>query len=116
MRILHKSYADPLRNFARKKESALLAQWEAKTLFGNIDSIVPVNEAFLADLEKHGMTHLGDVALKHFKDLRALDCYKAYYANREESQAIFEREMAKKGGSFAAFTDVGPTLCSSSAN
>lgn len=75
-------YADPLRNFAKKKEEALLAPYEAKTLFGNIDEILVVNEAFLLDLEKilspSGEKHvggLGDVCLKHVSGLQFLRCH-----------------------------------------
>lgn len=107
LRTLQKCYADPLRNFARKKDTAILPPYEAKTLFGNIDAIIPVNEAFLADLEAAGPSHIGDVCLRHFRDLRAFECYKFYYAKREEAQSIFEREVLKKNGSsFAEFIDV----------
>jgi hypothetical protein len=107
IRTLQKAYAEPLRNFAKKKDSAILPSYEAKTLFGNIDAIIPVNEAFLADLEAAGPSHIGDVCLRHFRDLKAFDCYKFYYAKREEAQAIFEREMSRKNGSsFADFIDV----------
>ena len=67
-------YADPLRNFSKKKEEALLDKYKAKTLFGNIDQLLPVNEAFLSDLEKmvgpngHKLVGgLGDVCLKHVR-------------------------------------------------
>jgi protein ECT2 len=107
LHTLQKCYAEPLRNFARRKESAILPSYEAKTLFGNIDAIIPVNEAFLDDLEEAGASHIGDVCLKHFRDLKAFDCYKFYYAKREEAQAIFEREMSRRNGSgFADFIDV----------
>ncbi|KAG8908171.1 hypothetical protein FRB99_008714 [Tulasnella sp. 403] len=114
LQILKNSYADPLRKFARRKEEAILPAYEAKTLFGNIDAILPANEAFLADLEEmltpngpRTVGGIGDVALKHIRDLRAFDCYKQYYAKREEAQAIFEREMMKKASTgFAGFIDV----------
>lgn len=48
---------------------------------------------------------IGDVALKHFRDLRGFENYKQYYAQREEAQAIFEQEMKKAGG-FSEFIDV----------
>lgn len=50
----------------------MLDKYKAKTLFGNIDQLLPVNEAFLNDLEKmvgpNGQKlvgGLGDVCLKH---------------------------------------------------
>lgn len=111
--ILKQDYADPLRSFARSKETAILPAYEAKILFGNIDNLLPVNEAFLADLEKmiapngsKTVGGIGDVSLKHFKVLRGFEHYKQYYSKREEAQAIFEREMAKRSSSFAAYIDV----------
>jgi RhoGEF domain len=69
---LKQSYADPLRSFARTKDTAIIPPYEAKTLFGNIDALIPANEAFLVDLEKmispngHRLVGgIGDVALKH---------------------------------------------------
>jgi len=63
-----------LRNFSKKKEEALLDKYKAKTLFGNIDQLLHVSEAFLSDLEKmigpNGQKlvgGLGDVCLKHVR-------------------------------------------------
>ncbi|KAG9038527.1 hypothetical protein FRB95_000748 [Tulasnella sp. JGI-2019a] len=113
LRTLKHAYADPLRKFARRKEEAILPAYEAKTLFGNIDAILPANEAFLADLEvmvtpggPESVGGIGDVCLRHIRDRRAFDCYKQYYAKREEAQTIFEREMMKKSSTgFAGFID-----------
>ncbi|KIK11172.1 hypothetical protein PISMIDRAFT_19752, partial [Pisolithus microcarpus 441] len=112
LRILKHDYADPLRQFSRSKSTAILPPYEAKTLFGNVDNLLPVNEAFLADLEQmmepdgpRTVGGVGDVALKHFKDLRGFEHYKQYYAKREEAQMIFEREMMKKSSGFAAYVD-----------
>ncbi|KIL70247.1 hypothetical protein M378DRAFT_156324 [Amanita muscaria Koide BX008] len=112
LQILKNDYADPLRNFARSKETAILPAYEAKTLFGNIDNLVPVNEAFLTDLEKMMTPHgpktvggVGDVALRHFKELRGFEQYKQYYIKREEAQSIFEREVSKRSSRFGAYID-----------
>ncbi|KAF8622083.1 hypothetical protein AX15_007227 [Amanita polypyramis BW_CC] len=112
LQILKNDYADPLRNFARSKETAILPAYEAKTLFGNIDNLLPVNEAFLTDLEKMMTPYgpktvggVGDVALRHFKELRGFEQYKQYYIKREEAQAIFEREVSKRSSRFGAFID-----------
>ncbi|KDQ15406.1 hypothetical protein BOTBODRAFT_145159 [Botryobasidium botryosum FD-172 SS1] len=113
LRMLKQEYADPLRSFARQKETAIIPAYEAKTLFGNIDHILPVNELFLVDLEKMAGPNgaklvggVGDVALKHFRDLRGFECYKQYYIKRDEAQAIFEREvMRRSNGGFAEFID-----------
>ena len=106
--MLKYEYADPLRAFARKKETSIMPAYEANTLFGNIDNLVPVNEAFLKDLElisEPGGPGVGDVALKHFKALRGFEQYKMYYSKREEAQRIFETQ-AKKNSSFVAYMDV----------
>ncbi|KAF8639693.1 hypothetical protein AX17_000955 [Amanita inopinata Kibby_2008] len=112
LQILKNDYADPLRNFARSKETAILQAYEAKTLFGNIDNLLPVNEAFLTDLEKMMAPNgprivggVGDVALRHFKELRGFEQYKQYYIKREEAQMIFEREVSKRSSRFGAFID-----------
>lgn len=114
LRILKIDYADPLRTFSRSKSTAIIPPYEAKTLFGNIDQLLPVNEAFMEDLEKmmlpdgpHTVGGIGDVALKHFKEYRGFENYKQYYSKREEAQAIFEKEM-RKGSGFSAFIDVRP--------
>ncbi|KAI0832749.1 hypothetical protein BC628DRAFT_1407153 [Trametes gibbosa] len=110
LHILKTDYADPLRSFARSKETAIIPPYEAKTLFGNIDHLLPVNEAFLTDLEKmEKMAHkggpgVGDVALKHFKTLRGFEHYRQYYAKREEAQRIFEHEV-KKSSRFSEYID-----------
>lgn len=113
LKILKHDYADPLRKFSRNKDTAILPAYEAKTLFGNIDNLLPVNAAFLADLEKmlapdgpRTVGGVGDVAMKHFGDHRGFEFYKVYYEKREEAQSIFLREMGKKSSPFAAFIDV----------
>jgi protein ECT2 len=113
LRTLKLDYADPLRTFARSKDTAIISLYDANTLFGNIDNILPVNEALLHDLEKmlspegpHTVGFIGDVVLRHFKDLHGFEQYKQYYVKREEAQSIFEREMSRKSSGFAAFIDV----------
>ncbi|KAF7355459.1 DH domain-containing protein [Mycena sanguinolenta] len=112
LRSLKHDYADPLRNFARSKNTAIIPAYEAKTLFGNVDNLLPVNEAFLADLEKMLAPNgakvvggVGDVALRHFKELRGFEQYKQYYVKREDAQLIFEHEMSRKSSPFAAYID-----------
>ena len=118
LRTLRDDYARPLREYAKNKDTLIIPQYEAKTLFGNVDQIVPVNEAFLVDLEKmvapggrEVVGGVGDVALKHFKQLRGFELYRQYYSKREEAQKIFEAEI-KKGSGLSTFIDVR-TPCSS---
>ncbi|KAG5716704.1 Rho guanine nucleotide exchange factor gef2 [Termitomyces sp. T112] len=112
LQILKNDYADPLRNFARSKDTAIIPTYEANTLFGNIDNLIPVNEAFLTDLEKmlgpngpRTVGGVGDVALHHLKELRGFEQYKQYYVKREDAQLIFEREVSKRSSRFASFID-----------
>lgn len=112
LQSLKRDYADPLRKFARSKDTAIIPPYEAKTLFGNIDNLLPVNEAFLADLEImmseggiKAMRGIGDVALQHFKVLKGFENYRQYYAKREEAQGIYA-DLMRRSSSFAAFTDV----------
>ncbi|KAI0307231.1 hypothetical protein B0F90DRAFT_1807884 [Multifurca ochricompacta] len=112
LRTLKHDYADPLRTFARSKDTAIISLYDANTLFGNIDNLLPVNEALLADLEKmlspegpQTVGFIGDVILRHFKDSHGFEQYKQYYVKREEAQSIFEREMSKRSSGFAAFVD-----------
>ncbi|KAK0230941.1 hypothetical protein IW262DRAFT_1341270 [Armillaria fumosa] len=112
LQILKNDYADPLRNFAKSKSTAILPAYEAKTLFGNVDNLLPVNEAFLTDLEKMMAPNgpktvggVGDVALRHFKQLRGFEQYKQYYVKREDAQMIFEREVSRRSSPFAAYID-----------
>ncbi|KAF8165546.1 hypothetical protein B0H34DRAFT_689520 [Crassisporium funariophilum] len=112
LQILKHDYADPLRNFARSKDTHIIPAYEAKTLFGNIDNLLPVNEAFLTDLEKMAAPNgpkviggVGDVALRHFKDLRGFEQYKQFYVKREDAQLIFEKEVSKRSSRFAAYIE-----------
>ncbi|KAI0304176.1 hypothetical protein BC826DRAFT_215583 [Russula brevipes] len=112
LRTLKHDYADPLRTFARSKDTAIISLYDANTLFGNLDNLLPVNEALLADLEKmmspqgpQTVGFIGDVVLRHFKDLHGFEQYKQYYVKREEAQSIFEREISRRSSGFAAFVD-----------
>ncbi|KAJ7590868.1 hypothetical protein C8J56DRAFT_934088 [Mycena floridula] len=112
LQALKNDYADPLRNFARSKNTAIIPAREARILFGNIDNLLPVNEAFLTDLEKmlapngaKTVGGVGDVALKHFKERKGFEQYRQYYVQREDAQLMFEREVSKRGSPFDAYID-----------
>jgi len=118
LHTLKKDYADPLRHFARSKETAIIKPYQANTLFGNIDALIPVHVAFLEDLNKmlaemndggnsgSSVGGIGDVSLKHFKNYNGFHLYKLYYAKREEAQAIFEKEIVRRGSGFPGYIDV----------
>lgn len=107
LQILKNDYADPLRTFARSRDTAIIPVYEAMTIFGNIDKLLPVNEAFLADLQNlpPDGKGIGDVALKHFRDSRGFEQYRTYYSNRNEAQTMFESEMKKKNSGFSNYVD-----------
>lgn len=60
----------------------------------------------VADDGPETVGYIGDVALRHFKEIRGFDQYQNYYTKREEAQVMFEREMAKRGSGFASYVDV----------
>ena len=65
----------------------------------------------VTDLEKMAAPNgkaiggVGDVALKHFKELRGFEQYKQYYVKREDAQAIFEKEASKRSSRFTQYID-----------
>jgi hypothetical protein len=88
---------------------AIIPSYNATALFGNLDVLLAVNEAFLADLERAaagasggGPLGVGDVALRHFRDLRAFDCYRHYYDACEDAQAMLS-DMVARRRNFAEF-------------
>ncbi|OCH94313.1 hypothetical protein OBBRIDRAFT_789447 [Obba rivulosa] len=109
LKILYEDYARPLSSYAMNKATTIVAPYEVKTLFGNVDKLLKVNEAFLEDLEmifQPDGPGIGDIALKHFKTLDGFEEYRAYYAKREEAQRIYEREMKKSATyGLASFED-----------
>ncbi|KAI0797051.1 hypothetical protein C8Q75DRAFT_223510 [Abortiporus biennis] len=115
LKLLKRDYMDPLKNFAKKKETAIIDSYKAGVLFGNIDQLLPVNEAFLADLEKMNTPDkprnpnapsVGDVCIKHFKYRRGFENYRRYYANKADAQKMLEQEVKKSSSSgFAAYID-----------
>ncbi|GMK59311.1 hypothetical protein CspeluHIS016_0703260 [Cutaneotrichosporon spelunceum] len=109
IKALKLSYADPLRHFAKSPSTSIIPVYEAKTLFGNIDAVLPAAMTFLADLEKmwdSGQADMvvGDVCLNHLKTLKTLDCYGTYIANQDEAQKTFN-EMKRKHSRFVTFID-----------
>ncbi|KAI0089204.1 hypothetical protein BDY19DRAFT_993422 [Irpex rosettiformis] len=113
LRLLQSEYANPLRSFSKNRSTLILPPYEAKVIFGNIDQILPVNEALLADLEEmispdgRDVGGIGDVALSHFRDQKGFEGYSVYYSKREEAQTMFEKELKRVTGqgSFSQFIE-----------
>ncbi|RSH95410.1 hypothetical protein EHS25_000497 [Saitozyma podzolica] len=109
IKVLKQCYADPLRAFAKDQNTQIIPLYEAKNLFANIDLIVPASHAFLADLEamwasEQGEATVGDVCLRHFKDLRTFDPYRTYLSKQDEGQKMFQ-DVTKKFSGFSSFID-----------
>ncbi|KAK6904572.1 hypothetical protein I203_105388 [Kwoniella mangroviensis CBS 8507] len=87
----------------------LIPPYEAKAMFANIEAIVPASAAFLTDLDammQSGRAEdtVGDVCLKHFKNLRTFDPYRTYLSKQDESQKLFQDSLKKFHG-FASFIE-----------
>lgn len=75
------TYADPLRSNSldETKSITILEPADSLALFGNIDEIVPLNEALIADVWalSSGLgdsgSGVGDVVLKHVRSLHSLE-------------------------------------------
>ncbi|ORY29168.1 hypothetical protein BCR39DRAFT_533070 [Naematelia encephala] len=95
IRALRDKYAEPLRRYARNPDHLLIPLYEAKTIFANIDAIVPAAETFLADLELMWTTgrapeQVADICLRHLKELRTFEPYRAYLGKQDESQKMLQ--------------------------
>lgn len=71
--LTEQKYAEPLRRYAKNPDHLLIPLYEAKTIFANIDQVVPASERFLADLEVMWSTGsgdgiVGDICLKHVRN------------------------------------------------
>ncbi|ORX38894.1 hypothetical protein BD324DRAFT_296964 [Kockovaella imperatae] len=106
---LKKSYADPLRNFARQEYSKIIPMYEAKTLFNNIDAIILASIAFTKDLEAmfaagEGPDQVGTICLHHLRELKTFEPYRSYLSKQDESQRMFQ-DVLKKYSSFNSFIE-----------
>ncbi|WVF65702.1 hypothetical protein IAT40_000433 [Kwoniella sp. CBS 6097] len=103
------NYADRLRLFARDPNQQLIPPYEAKVMFANIEAIVPASSTFLQELDSmmqagQAENLVGDVCLKHLKDLRTFDPYRTYLAKQDESQRLFQESLKRYPG-FASFIE-----------
>ena len=63
-------YALPLRSYAQNRLEEIIPAFEARQIFGNIEMILPANQAFLKDLQVSlggtaGKEHWASVTLRH---------------------------------------------------
>lgn len=72
LRALKINYADPLREFAKDRNTQIIPLYEAKNLFSNIDQIVNASAAFLSDLEamaeKGEISIAADICVRHVSE------------------------------------------------
>ncbi|OCF31354.1 hypothetical protein I316_06959 [Kwoniella heveanensis BCC8398] len=106
---LKTNYADRLRLFARDPNQQLIPPYEAKAMFANIEVIVPASAAFLTELDSmlqsgQAENSVGDMCLRHFKDLRTFDPYRTYLGKQDESQRLFQESLKRYPG-FSSFID-----------
>lgn len=71
IRALKINYADPLREFAKDRNTQIIPLYEAKNLFSNIDQVVNASAAFLLDLEAMwadgSVDGVADICLRHVR-------------------------------------------------
>ncbi|BGP37140.1 hypothetical protein JCM10450v2_001046 [Rhodotorula kratochvilovae] len=128
---LQEHFAAPLRNFARSRTTAIIPAFEANHLFGNIDQLVPIAEAFEADLreivarvqrDKSRLpSGFGEVILQHVERMekpytvwlsnvgavdtlrRELDRSNSSFREYIERTQVVSRETAQTSGGFKEF-------------
>ncbi|TKA57036.1 hypothetical protein B0A53_00992 [Rhodotorula sp. CCFEE 5036] len=108
---LLQDYAQPLRTFSKKRETAIIPAFEATHLFTNIEQLVPISVAFEKDLkdvaqraqnERQRVPEgFGEVILAHVEQMAP---YKKWLANVSASEAI-RRELDKHNSSFREFVE-----------
>ncbi|BGP05508.1 hypothetical protein JCM10049v2_001314 [Rhodotorula toruloides] len=108
---LLKDYAIPLRTFSKRRDTAVIPPFEATHLFINLEQLVPIAEAFEADLrqlvsqmqkDKSSLpSDYGEVILQH---VERMEPYKKWLANVSASEAI-RRELDKHNSSFREFVE-----------
>lgn len=116
MRALHNSYAVPLTNFAKSSTTRIIGQYEARTMFSQVDKVLDCNALVLEDFE-----HMWDVVQGNGGEVcypgddggwastiaealkRIAGPYQAYMANYDEAKATEQR--LQKSDSFRHFCD-----------
>ncbi|GAA5964476.1 hypothetical protein JCM3765_006294 [Sporobolomyces pararoseus] len=111
IKSLLRDYALPLRSFSRKRETAIIPQFEASHLFINIEQLVPIAEGFERDLRlideemRRDRTRLptgfGEKILSH---VEKMEPFKQWLANVGSSEAI-RRDLDQRNSSFREFIE-----------
>lgn len=107
---LYNRYAQPLRQYARHRHTAIIPLYEAQRLFGNVGELLGANMAFLQDLESlaqadgdmsHLKARIGEVAHRH---MACFGCYNEYFNNFEKAKHI-EQTMSRNNRAFRDFVE-----------
>lgn len=107
---LYNRYAQPLRQHARHRQTAIIPLYEAQRLFGNIGELLGANMAFLQDLESAAQStndmsqlkhSIGEIAHRH---MACFGCYNEYFNNFEKAKHI-EQTMSKTNKLFRDFVE-----------
>ncbi|GAA5878601.1 hypothetical protein JCM3774_004078 [Rhodotorula dairenensis] len=108
---LLQDYAQPLRTFSKKRETAIIPAFEATHLFINIEQLVPISAAFERDLQdvvhraQNDRTRVpqafGEMILAHVERMAP---YKKWLANVSASETI-RRDLDKHNSSFREFVE-----------
>ncbi|GAA6009896.1 hypothetical protein JCM11491_000856 [Sporobolomyces phaffii] len=111
VKSLLRDYAAPLRTFSRKRETAIIPQFEATHLFINIEQLVPIAEGFERDLKsideemRRDRSKLprgfGETILSH---VEKMEPFKKWLANVGSSEAI-RRDLEQRNSSFREFIE-----------
>ncbi|GAA5936884.1 uncharacterized protein JCM15063_000090 [Sporobolomyces koalae] len=111
IKSLLRDYAIPLRTFSRKRETAIIPQFEATHLFINIEQLVPIAEAFERDLRmvdeemRRDRSRLpsgfGETILAH---VEKMEPFKKWLASVGSSEAI-RRDLEQRNSSFREFIE-----------
>ncbi|GAA5879250.1 hypothetical protein JCM16303_003134 [Sporobolomyces ruberrimus] len=111
IKSLLRDYALPLRSFSRKRETAIIPQFEATHLFINIEQLVPIAEAFERDLRaideemrrdrSRLPSRFGETILSH---VEKMEPFKKWLANVGSSEAI-RRDLEQRNSSFREFIE-----------
>ncbi|GAA6000756.1 hypothetical protein JCM10207_004640 [Rhodosporidiobolus poonsookiae] len=111
MSSLLKDFAAPLRAFSKKRDTAIIGQFEATHLFINLEQLVPIAESFERDMRQLvGQLNrdklklpdgFGEVILRH---VERMEPYKKWLSNVAASEAI-RQNLEKTNSSFREFVE-----------
>ena len=85
------------------KEDQILTEGEIGVIFGNIETLLPLHEKMLHDLEERQKTQPGDIGSTIAEFSPYLKMYTAYLNNNSAAQQLIAEIKKRKNSSFAQF-------------